>query len=510
MPWIFLLLAWTIPWPSARAQAEELSAARWIYLRGGAPPALDERLVEVIAAGDVMPGRGLAGMPGIFDRVASELGGADLAIANLEGAITTTSPVRSSGPLLIPPAAAASLAGAGFDLLGLANNHALDAGAQGLIEMARLLGKAGIQTVKDGESVVQTSRGLKIAFLAWNEFSPKRDQDLPGLVRSLHRDADIVIVLAHWGQEYQRHPDAQQRRLAGQLLEAGADIILGSHPHVVQDVQLVPAEGSQAPARLVAFSLGNFAFDQGWDDTGQGLALRLLLDGRGLRAAQALPLWTAPRPRWMTEAEAAHLLDRALPAKRVGFTCSRDTCQAVQVPQVPRDGRFWSGAIDLTGDGQPEIVRRQREGVEIYQDGQLVWRSPPEWRVHDAALGDPNEDGRYELLLALEKAGSSGIPAYHPFIVGYRGGIYGLLWGGSAVSAPLLEVELGDLDSDGRDDLAAIEAAEDGVSRYLAVWRWHGWGFSLAWRSPAGDYHDLVILPAGDGLPARLSAAASP
>jgi hypothetical protein len=91
-------------------------------------------------------------------------------------------------------------------------------------------------------------------------------------------EADIVIVLAHWGQEYVRHPIRPQRALASELLQVGADLVLGSHPHVVQDVQIVDEHGDEGGPRVVAYSLGNFAFDQGADDTAQGLALRLLFD----------------------------------------------------------------------------------------------------------------------------------------------------------------------------------------------------------------------------------------
>jgi poly-gamma-glutamate synthesis protein (capsule biosynthesis protein) len=93
----------------------------------------------------------------------------------------------------------------------------------------------------------------------------------------------------------------------------------------------------------------------------------------------------------------------------------------------------------------------------------------------------------------------------HPFVVGYRGGIYRELWGGSPVHALILEVELGDLDGDGLEELAALEAPVDDSARYVTVWRWHGWGFSLVWRSPPGEYHDLILLPAEKDQPARLS-----
>jgi hypothetical protein len=182
-----------------------------------------------------------------------------------------------------------------------------------------------------------------------------------------------------------------------------------------------------------------------------------------------------------------------------------DTCEPVLVPDDSRSGTFASGAIDLTGDGVSEIIRRQGEEVEIVQEGRTVWRSPSEWQVRDLALGDPNGDGRYEALLVVDKTSASGAVTSQPFVIGYRNGIYRDLWGGSPVEAPILEVELGDLDSDGLEELAAIEAPADDSARHLTVWRWHGWGFSLVWRSPPGNYHDLIFLPAEEDEPARLS-----
>jgi hypothetical protein len=150
------------------------------------------------------------------------------------------------------------------------------------------------------------------------------------------------------------------------------------------------------------------------------------------------------------------------------------------------------------------------QSAEIYQDGSLAWRSPPDWRVLDLALGDPNDDGRYELLLVLEKHGPGGETTSHPFVLGYRGGLYRQLWGGSPAADRLYEVEMGDLDGDGKTEVVILEAWQDGTSRCLTLWRWHGWGFRLDWRSEAGDYHDLVILPAQGDVPARLSVSIEP
>jgi hypothetical protein len=206
------------------------------------------------------------------------------------------------------------------------------------------------------------------------------------------------------------------------------------------------------------------------------------------------------------------------PDPRVGFACDRqaidfgpsDACHPVEVPQMPGTGLFASGAIDLTGDGVAESVRRVAEQVVIYQDGGEVWRGLPEWRVLDLALGDPNDDGRGEVLLALSKPGAGGVAGSHPFILGYREGAYRVLWGGSAVVDPIREVEVGDVDGDGVQELIVLEAQGDGSDCAVTVWRWHGWGFSLIWRSPPGRYRDLNLVPGEAGAPPAISVALPP
>jgi hypothetical protein len=166
--------------------------------------------------------------------------------------------------------------------------------------------------------------------------------------------------------------------------------------------------------------------------------------------------------------------------------------------------------MDLTGDGILEQVQLVEEQVVVYRDGVEVWRGLPEWRVVDLALGDPNDDGRGELLLALWKPDAEGVPRSHPFIVGYREEAYRILWGGSAVADPICEVELGDTDSDGVQELIVLEERGEGLDRSVTVWRWHGWGFSLVWRSPLGRYRDLALIAGGDGNSLNISIAVEP
>jgi hypothetical protein len=201
------------------------------------------------------------------------------------------------------------------------------------------------------------------------------------------------------------------------------------------------------------------------------------------------------------------------PNRRLGFACDSQTvrlssveaCRPVNVPQTPRTGSFHTGATDLTGDGVAEQVRLEEQQVIVCRDGVEVWRGLPEWRVVDLALGDPNDDGRSELVLALWKPDAADVPRSHPFIIGYRQRAYRILWGGSAVADPIREVELGDVDGDGVQELIVLEERGDGCT--VTVWRWHGWGFSLMWRSPPGRYRDLALITGEADYPLIVSVA---
>jgi hypothetical protein len=200
------------------------------------------------------------------------------------------------------------------------------------------------------------------------------------------------------------------------------------------------------------------------------------------------------------------------PRRRLGFACDGQACYPVEIEpsQASRTGLFQAGEIDLTGDGVPEQVRRAGEQVVIYRDGVEVWRSPPEWQVVDLALGDPNDDGRGELLLAFRKPDAAGVPRDHPFIIGYREGLVRTLWGGSAVGDPIHEVELGDVDGDNVQELIVLEERGAGLDRAVTVWCWHGWGFSLVWRSPLGRYRDLALSSGGAGSPLTITVTTGP
>jgi hypothetical protein len=100
------------------------------------------------------------------------------------------------------------------------------------------------------------------------------------------------------------------------------------------------------------------------------------------------------------------------------------------------------------------------------------------------------------------------VPRSQPVVVGYRRGAYRLLRAGSVVADPIREVELGDVDDDGVQELIVLE--ERGYDQAVTVWRWHGWGFSLAWRSPPGRYRDLSLVREVIGQPPVITVALLP
>jgi len=530
------------------SNAAVLSDYPWVYLRDGQPIQSNESTTTLIAVGDVMLGRGVSSEADPLGGVVNWLDAADLTSGNLECAIapqaatlpTPQDGAEPGGPYLLvaPAGAVGQLSQAGFDLLGLANNHSLDRGLRGLAETGMALESAGMRPLGAGPDpeqayrpVFKEVRGVKLAFLAFNAVPSPRGPEWSGEVRqgtpvagwalagweperalaavqSAHQQAEAVIVSIHWGYEYETRVDPAQREMAKALVAAGADLIIGHHPHVVQTLEAFPkADGGEA---LVAYSLGNFVFDQGFDSTGQGLALRAFFDQGGLRAVQALPIVAGTRPALAAPDQAGALLER------IGFNvideitpqpetsawrCDSKGCYPANEPvESTGEGIFSAGESDLDGDGKPEQLSLQSGQVHIAGNGLPAWASPPEWQVTDLALGDVNNDGRQEVLLALRKSDSSGVLLSHPFVLGYREGEWRLLWGGSAVSDPIQEVALGDVDSDGLQELVVLEARHDGSGQSISVWRWHGWGFSQIWRSEAGNYRNLRLGSVSDKL----------
>lgn len=219
---------------------------------------------------------------------------ADLAFANLESPLTTAPQLADGYDLRAPPEAVAALCAAGFDVVSLANNHALDAGAAGLAETMSTLHAAGIKGVLDrgaarNDDFPNAARAATMSLpryqlLAFDDSAVPLDVEAAGQqVAAAAGQGGLVIASIHWGGEYQAAPSLRQQDIAVALSKAGAGLIIGHGPHVLQRVEWV--EGT-----LVAYSLGNFLFDQSYPvDCRWGVILRVRVQDNRIVAIEPLP-----------------------------------------------------------------------------------------------------------------------------------------------------------------------------------------------------------------------------
>ncbi len=305
-----LLQPWSL---HARAEAQEVAQALAPLL---SMALAQEETVQIAAVGDVMLDRtigqvitaGDLGFP--FQNVLDPLQRADLAVGNLESALGEGGTAEAKGyTFLAPPAAARSLADAGFDLMSIANNHAMDFGPDQLLQAIAILDEAGLRTVGGGINeaaarapVVFRSNDLSIAFLAYVDVPQEyrgfdaraweAGPNKPGIawaepgqiqtdVAAAAQAYDVVVVLLHSGYENVAAPSSAQTMAAHAAIEAGAELVLGHHAHLLQGVELYRGG-------VIAYGLGNFAFeDAGPPESG---ILRVWLNADGVRAFDLLPV----------------------------------------------------------------------------------------------------------------------------------------------------------------------------------------------------------------------------
>lgn len=254
------------------------------------------------------------------------IAGADLAFANLEGPTPPGWRLHRSGTRFTgDPAQLAGLAGAGIDAVGLANNHIGDAGPAGVNATIAALGRAGIAAFGAGADPAAARRpllrefaGTRVALLAYDAIAPSyaarpgRAGSAPLRAALIRADiaaarragARVVIVFPHWGVEYTRGPSAAQRRAARAMIDAGADLVIGNHPHWIGALETYRG-------RPIWYALGNFTFDQSWSEpTMEGISLEITFAGARLVAAtvHAHVAWRGVQPNLLDPASAARVL----------------------------------------------------------------------------------------------------------------------------------------------------------------------------------------------------------
>jgi poly-gamma-glutamate capsule biosynthesis protein CapA/YwtB (metallophosphatase superfamily) len=308
------------PGPIAvRARAPGLAVA--------APVRVMVRPLRLASVGDInlgdVPGAAIAanGPRWPWESAGRWLRGADIAFGNLESAVSTRgTPFPKQFNFRGTPAALAGLRRhSGIDVLNLANNHVGDYGPQATLDTVRGVERLGMKAVGAGPELrralapqVVERMGLRVAFVGFSNIAPVEfaatesgpgtawatPESIASAVRAARRQADIVVATFHWGIEKQTLESADQRALADVAVNAGAQLVIGAHPHTLQPVR-------RQGAALVAYSLGNFVFGAYSSDTSTTGILEVDLTAEGATAARwragdiadGRPLFDGARPR---------------------------------------------------------------------------------------------------------------------------------------------------------------------------------------------------------------------
>ncbi len=228
----------------------------------------EESPVEILAFGDLLLDRYIklyidrntADYP--FENIKEILPGNDIVLANLEGSFTDFAP-RPLDPnntsFTFDPALAAMLKRHHFNVLNLANNHVQDFGRAGFEQSQSYLAENGIDYFGDyyneNPTLIKEVNGKKIAFVGYHSLADPATEGTIEKIKQARKNADYIIVYTHWGAEYQNNFSKSQQEAGKKFIDAGADAVLGSHPHVIQPIEIYDN-------KPIFYSLGNFLFDQ--------------------------------------------------------------------------------------------------------------------------------------------------------------------------------------------------------------------------------------------------------
>ncbi len=265
------------------------------------PAEVPQNIITLMFVGDIMLSRQVGNKmekennwQWPFLKIADTLKEADILFGNLEGPISDTG--KNLGSIYSFRADQKAIEGlnfAGFDVLSLANNHMFDWGRDALEDTFKRLKEAGISYAGGGINeteahapVIKEVKGFKTAFLAycsegsdyWEATADRsgiawlKEEKLKKDIENARTLADLVVVSMHFGEEYQAKPDSSQKSFARLAIDSGADLVVGHHPHVLQPIE-------EYKNGFIAYSLGNFVFDQNFSpQTKESMILKVLIE----------------------------------------------------------------------------------------------------------------------------------------------------------------------------------------------------------------------------------------
>lgn len=499
--------------------------------------------VSLIAVGDISYSRGVEQIikkqndinyP--FLKIKDYLQNSDITFGNLETPITEGQQVPDFQMIFRSnPGTEQALKNAGFSVLSLANNHTPNFGEKGLDDTFKYLGDAGIKYVGAGKNAEEAYqpiyaeiKGIKFAFLAHNDADVvpadyeatenragtafMRIDKMAVAVKEAKQNADFVIVFMHSGTEYADKPNDSQINFAHAAIDVGADLIIGHHSHVVQTME-------EYNGKYIFYSLGNFVFDQMQSQqTKQGLAVKVYFSKKGIDKILLLPvvMKNFAQPEMADNSEAKNILKRLnsnLQNSNV-YYWNNDfvgNLRATIYAKNYEDNIIISKTevADLDNDSLKETYSLKNGQLLITENSKTLWQSPGDWWIDNFVLADSNNDGVIDISMSLWKSGDFGSskPFWirendmsvknHFFVYDLVNGKIKPIWGSSNLTVPNCEFKIADVNNDGENELITLEG--DYIDKllckgkYVAVWKWNGWGFSNDWRSQKGSFSNLGL-----------------
>lgn len=502
--------------------------------------------VSLVAVGDILYSGGVERIIGKQDninypflKIQDYLKSADLIFGNLETPITQGIEIPTFEMIFRSnPGTEQALKQAGFFILSLANSHTPDFGEKGLKDTFNYLNNAGIKYVGAGRNEQEAyqpiyieKKGIKFAFLAYNDIDVVPDfykassnragtafmqtDKMVEAIKEAKQKSDFVIISMHAGTEYSDKPNNSQVNFAHAAIDAGADLVIGYHSHVVQALE-------KYKGKFIFYSLGNFIFDQPFrEETKQGLIVKIYFTKYKISKISFLPvvMENLAQPRMANNGEAEKILKRLnfpLNSRNVYLWDSdknnfQKIFRAMIYLEKSQNKTVFSKQEqdDLDNNSIRETYILKNGRLTILENSKIVWQSPGEWWIDDFILADSNNDGVVDINLSLWKAGNFGSskPFWieeddisiknHFFVLDYINGVVKQIWGSSSLAEPNCEFKIADVDYDGKNDLVVVEGdylqKPKCTGNYVAVWKWNDWGFSNEWRSDKGNFTNLEI-----------------
>ncbi len=261
--------------------------------------------VSLLFIGDIMLDRTIRkdgevkGYANLFACLAEEFAKYDAVIGNLEGTVTdfvsvsrdTAYEAPESFRFTFDPVAVKALVDVGLLIVSIGNNHIRDFGDEGIAQTISYTQQFGLRTFGDPRPqgkkyTIETIGDTRVAFVAYNQFFGNEKQTLENL-REVESRSDIQVIFSHWGDEYVL-ARTDTKVFAHMLVDNGADLIIGTHPHVIQ-------EREQYEGAWIYYSLGNFIFDQYWEEAVRnGLAVDVTIQDKKITAVSEMEVESAP------------------------------------------------------------------------------------------------------------------------------------------------------------------------------------------------------------------------